>query len=104
MSDYLCSHNCYYRTSSGYCGSTGGWITCQKRIKYTPDGWATCQKQIEYAPIVYGQWENINDLECFKCSHCGKYTNQPWGTNGVILYPYCPNCGAKMGADDGNLY
>lgn len=29
--DFICPHECSYRTSSGYCGSTGGYETCQYR-------------------------------------------------------------------------
>ena len=47
-------------------------------------------------PVRHGRWENINDLECFKCSCCGEYANQPWGKDGEIMFSYCPNCGAKM--------
>ena len=33
MSDYICPHNCAYRTNAGYCGMTGGYDSCQY-IKY----------------------------------------------------------------------
>lgn len=33
MSDYICPHNCAYRTNAGYCGMTGGYESCQY-IKY----------------------------------------------------------------------
>ena len=31
MSDYICNIRCSYRQPSGYCGSTGGYETCQYR-------------------------------------------------------------------------
>lgn len=33
MSDYICPHNCAYRTSAGRCGMEGGYESCQY-IKY----------------------------------------------------------------------
>lgn len=33
MNDYICPHNCAYRTNSGHCGMTGGYESCQY-IKY----------------------------------------------------------------------
>lgn len=42
-----------------------------------------------------GRWIDPEDPICYKCSECGKYTNQiAWKT--VKFYEYCPNCGAKM--------
>ena len=35
--DFICPHKCPYRTSSGYCGSTGGWESCQYRIVHQPN-------------------------------------------------------------------
>lgn len=35
--DFICPHKCSYRTSSGYCGSTGGWERCQYRQLYQPN-------------------------------------------------------------------
>lgn len=35
--DFICPHKCSYRTSSGYCGSTGGWESCQYRIVHQPN-------------------------------------------------------------------
>lgn len=54
----------------------------------------------DVAPVRHGRWENINDLECFKCSCCGEYANQPWGKDGAIMFSYCPNCGCKMDGGD----
>lgn len=56
----------------------------------------------DVAPVRHGLWENINDLECFMCSCCGEYANQPWGIDGAIMFSYCPNCGAKMDEEDGD--
>ena len=35
--DFICPHKCSYRTSSGYCGSTGGWESCQYRQLHQPN-------------------------------------------------------------------
>lgn len=35
--DFICPHECSYRTSSGYCGSTGGWESCQYRQLHQPN-------------------------------------------------------------------
>ena len=54
--------------------------------------------------VKHGKWievqkENIwNDIvPVIECSACGKYTV---GTRGIMTkFNYCPNCGAKMGAE-----
>ena len=54
--------------------------------------------------VKHGKWievqkENIwNDIvPVLECSACGKYTV---GTRGIMTKSnYCPNCGAKMGAE-----
>ena len=56
------------------------------------------------AEVKHGKWievqkENIwNDIvPVLECSACGKYTV---GTRGIMTKSnYCPNCGAKMGAE-----
>ena len=35
--DFICPYTCSYRTSSGYCGSTGGWGSCQYRQLHQPN-------------------------------------------------------------------
>lgn len=35
--DFICPYTCSYRTSSGYCGSTGGWERCQYRQLHQPN-------------------------------------------------------------------
>ena len=58
----------------------------------------------DVAPVKHGKWievqkENIwNDIvPVLECSACGKYTV---GTRGIMTKSnYCPNCGAKMGAE-----
>ena len=59
----------------------------------------------DVAEVKHGKWievqkENIwNDIvPVLECSACGKYTV---GTRGIMTKSnYCPNCGAKMGAED----
>ncbi|SCJ50666.1 Uncharacterised protein [uncultured Ruminococcus sp.] len=58
----------------------------------------------DVAEVKRGKWievqkENIwNDIvPVLECSACGKYTV---GTRGIMTKSnYCPNCGAKMGAE-----
>ena len=37
MMDFICPYTCSYRTSRGYCGSTGGWERCQYRQLHQPN-------------------------------------------------------------------
>lgn len=70
-------------------------------VGFTPLYKVRLKGEGEYARTVrHGRWENINDLECFKCSCCGEYANQPWGKDGAIMFSYCPNCGCKMDGGD----
>lgn len=34
----ICQIDCAYRTPSGYCGSTGGYISCQYRLMHSSPG------------------------------------------------------------------
>ncbi len=34
MAGYICSQICSYRSNSGYCGLTGGYENCQRRLLY----------------------------------------------------------------------
>ena len=47
--DYFCPYSCSYRTSSGFCGSTGGYSSCQKRKEN--------QRRIVYRGDVYNALE-----------------------------------------------
>ena len=74
------------------------------------DGFDECVDRVENFPaadvaeVKHGEWievqkENIwNDIvPVLECSACGKYTV---GTRGIMTKSnYCPNCGAKMGAE-----
>ena len=74
------------------------------------DDWQEIIDGIESVPaadfeeVKHGKWievqkENIwNDIvPVLECSACGKYTV---GTRGIMTKSnYCPNCGAKMGAE-----
>lgn len=59
------------------------------------------KEQLESADAVQGEW--IHDGQNFKggldwchCSECGYKTS----TNGLSVYRYCPNCGARMEANE----
>ena len=69
---------------------------CLELVYYTREDAIQCVKAIQaadVAPVVHGRWIASHDEFCV-CSIC-KYPVYVWWnqTN------YCPNCGAKMGAD-----
>ena len=50
----------------------------------------------------HGEWLEVEvseiddfELQSAKCSYCGLYHTTPYMYY-VMLYPYCPSCGAKM--------
>lgn len=54
--------------------------------------------------VKHGQW--INDNGLYKCSACNTFTITGWANCIPIermnkTMPYCPHCGAKMGAEEG---
>lgn len=79
------------------------------------DGWNAvikildnCLKNIptaDVAPVRHGRWleyENDADRGYHYCSHCKRQAIN-YSDGGVItevLSPYCPNCGAKMDAEE----
>lgn len=46
--------------------------------------------------VKRGRWVEPKDIVCYKCSECGKYSNQEYGTEKPNFYPRCPHCGAYM--------
>lgn len=46
----------------------------------------------DVAPVVHGHWQR-GEFGSFDCSACGMWCEDEGQT---IVYPYCPNCGAKM--------
>ena len=68
----------------------------RQRIKEFP---AADVEEVKHGKWIEVQKENIwNDIvPVLECSACGKYTV---GTRGIMTKSnYCPNCGAKMGAE-----
>lgn len=68
----------------------------RQRIKELP---AADVEEVKHGKWIEVQKENIwNDIvPVLECSACGKYTV---GTRGIMTKSnYCPNCGAKMGAE-----
>ena len=60
---------------------------------------------IEAEPVKHGRWREYNypGQECVYCSACKtEYYPDDLIVIGVNDYPYyCPNCGAKMDAEEG---
>ena len=61
-----------------------------------------CIPAADVRPVVRGQWEYIKDTYFgftdvgYRCSQCGRtYSEQDF-----CAFHYCPNCGAKMEAND----
>ena len=44
-------------------------------------------------PVCHGKWIDPASSECYRCSVCEEYVQQPMPK---VLYHYCPWCGAKM--------
>lgn len=53
-----------------------------------------------YDEVQYGKWVHPEDPTCYKCSVCGKYATQEHGLTEPIFWHYCPNCGARMEAEE----
>ena len=59
---------------------------------------------IRYAPTVEtnrrGSWEYIGTVEdCafWKCNSCNRHTfSECLGPGKIVIYKFCPNCGARM--------
>ena len=45
--------------------------------------------------VVYGQWEETNRDDIFRCSNCG-IEERVKTVMGMPDWKYCPNCAAKM--------
>lgn len=56
------------------------------------------QPNVDAVEVVHGRWIEDSDLCTITCSECGKL----WCIldNDTDTFNYCPNCGAKMDADD----
>lgn len=57
--------------------------------------WNNDKCDVEFAPVKHGHWKSTPTAWIY-CSICG---NEPPNETNVAT-PYCPNCGAKMEADD----
>lgn len=57
----------------------------------------------DVAPVVHGQWINPqwkNDMFCYSCSNCrSEAMRREYRWSDKRIYPFCPNCGAKMYED-----
>lgn len=71
MSDYICHYNCSYRTSSGYCGYTGGHEACQYRKVV---GFDYEKKEFCYEPV--GSYEEKYGLIPKGCAEVKLFKNK----------------------------
>lgn len=65
-------------------------------------GCEAVENRIEAEPVKHGRWEWHNeDGWYYSCSVCGH--NAYGNTDNIVsgLWGYCPNCGAKMDAEEG---
>ena len=54
------------------------------------------------APVKHGRWVKLDmhkGMEQFKCSECSSECYVPTCL-GTPMFDFCPNCGAKMDAED----
>ena len=79
--DFICPYTCSYRTSSGYCGSTGGWERCQYRQLHQPN------TVVGYVPPL--KKTNADRIRSMTDEELAEYMGdvQTWGG--------CPNHGAR---------
>lgn len=55
----------------------------------------SCLPAADVAPVVHGRWIHYTDCGVTRCSHCGWSIEECWESK------RCPDCGAKMGIQDG---
>ena len=75
---------------------------------------ATVKRAIKEAPtadvveVRHGEWVEDERTYCgagrcnYKCTVCGKLISAVRRDTTEHLYPYCPNCGAKMDGERSN--
>ena len=58
------------------------------------------QPTVDAEPVRHGKWLCTDDLyEVAYCSECKYDADEPWGLV-IERFKYCPNCGAKMDAQE----
>ena len=72
-----------------------GWNDCRSAFYKC----ITSMPAADVAPVRHGRWEmvpynGVYDIRCSSCGYCP----------GIRFYSsnYCPNCGARMGKEDGH--
>lgn len=55
---------------------------------------------VDAVPVVHGQWVYGEDVD-IQCSECGRDAMSDWMKYTQVYSPYCPWCGAKMDAKEG---
>ena len=55
---------------------------------------------VDAVPVVHGQWVYGEDVD-IQCSECGRDAMSDWMKHTQVYSPYCPWCGAKMDAKEG---
>lgn len=90
--DFICPYKCSYRTSSGYCGRTGGWESCQYRQLHQPNtvvGYVPPLKKTNADRIramtdeELAEWMALN-TDCYYCrakddGRCASLATTPCG-------------------------
>ena len=67
-----------------------GYLDAQSNLNALPN--------VDAEPVRHGHW--INKRSSVYCSRCGKGYRNGVGTISALNHNYCPNCGARMSADD----
>lgn len=90
LEDVLLNHGFYYCNESDYSdGVAYGFLLAREDLKEAPT--------IEAEPVRHGEWivaaeEWRNQIEWYECTQCHFESS--------TAYKHCPNCGAKMEAEN----
>lgn len=99
--------NCIMHNDCNDCLFGKEYLTCPFILSDNPDKWEFEKICEEDGMVKHGKWLPVepDTRGCtyrFTCSVCGGYTTYYEDTHGCD-YNYCPNCGAKMDLEDGDV-